>query len=312
MKSKNHETSFDWSEVEFCPSCGQCDLRNLASLISEKVLDGNLSGEMVAFYENLQNSYGKARTLFCSFPADHFQDGRVKHGLLRYANVGLDLPVWVRKKGATGLKVTIVAQDPFRSGFGNGHMILSTPFGLHSPLCPRNNSMFYELIKNFLIQDAIVYVTDCSKVCYGLPPGVGEKCATCEKLECENHGIGEDYERSEDCYRDILKEELKLFDPNVIVVLGKAATQSLFPSFPIGDFRAYARDRKEIEHQFVEDKTVRAWTLIHPSRRNYSLLSRMHGKGKVKSEDVENNVRKYYRKSAKKIMGKMNEGRSLI
>ena len=260
---------------------------------------------MVAFYEDLKNGYGKTRSLFRSFSADHFKDGQVKNDLLRCTNVGHDLPAWVRKKSTKGLKVAIVAQDPFRSGFGNGQMVLSTPFGLHSPLCPRNNLMFYELIENFLTHDAFVYVTDCSKIFHGLPPGVGKKCATCEKLECENHGLGGDGVLSENSNSAILAEELKLFAPNVIVALGKKATQTLFPSFPIGDFKTYALARKEIEHQYVEDKEVRAWTLIHPSRQNYPVLSGMRGKGKVKRADVENRVCKYYRKSAGTIMGKM-------
>ena len=210
----------------------------------------------------------------------------------------------MRKKGTNGTKIAIVAQDPFRSNFGSGKMVLSTPFGLHSPVCERNNEMFYRLIESLLMEEATVYVTDCKKACCGIPSGTSDKCGRCKEVDCENYRSTDVAKKFQEylCADDILNDEINMFGPDVIIALGKVATQTLFPRFPIGGFKKYALSCWAIENQYAREDVKWAWSLLHPSRKNYHYFKNSGRATNIGA--IEKKVYRYYQKAAKRIVSK--------
>lgn len=132
--------------------------------------------------------------------------------------IGLDLPVWF---GADmPRRVMIVAQDPLRNPYWYGNKnreddsfvcsdaVLSSPFGLHD-FAHREHfggKRVWLLVKELLKRGIGVYLTDCRKYFY----------YSHEESNLLMKGL-------RNKYIEILKKEIDLFKPSLIVPLGKEA-----------------------------------------------------------------------------------------
>lgn len=126
---------------------------------------------------------------------------------------GHDLPVWLNDPSEAKHRILVVSQDPRRNDqeMGNGtyEIGISTPFGLHSMQWRSNKTkgfvhwLFDKLLKE-CHDNMCVYYTDVYKF-----RGVGPKSV----LDTPNFNI----------YKDILRQEIDLFKPNVVLLMGTEA-----------------------------------------------------------------------------------------
>lgn len=171
---------------------------------------------------------------------------------------GHDLPVWLNDPDKAIYKVLVLSQDPRRNNnemkdMGIG---ISTPFGLHSAKwrSNRNRGMVHWLFKELIDEygDKLsVYYTDLYKL-----RGVDVKDVSKSKLDSNNL----------EYYKCILKEEIKLFRPNVIFLMGKKAQQSFDTikddididsvhesPVPHPNARVYTKNGKRLWGKFTKD-----------------------------------------------------------
>lgn len=134
--------------------------------------------------------------------------------LLGMKNFGHDLPIWFGPSCAeSGKRVMIISQDPLRDGDGPGGLYLSTPFGLHSKNYRdgTNRPKLMTLVVEALLGAGhVVYVTDYLK----LFVNKGGCVADCFPRQVEKS-------------RTFLGKEVKLFNPDVVLVLGEHVGRAL-------------------------------------------------------------------------------------
>lgn len=156
-----------------------------------------------------------------------------KRELVRGA-IGLDLPTWFNMSSCTK-RIMFIAQDPLRSSkwYGDENpanlccdAIVSSPFGLHDAIhCSKGNGgkRFNQLVSRLVEKENFgIYLTDCRKF-FVYNQEVSKRISNTEVVR--NH------------YREILLEEIKTVNPDLIVCFGTEARsyfQSLLP------------DRKEV------------------------------------------------------------------
>lgn len=126
--------------------------------------------------------------------------------------IGLDLPTWFCQTGNEPF-IMIVAQDPLRSCKWYGECndaVVSTPFGLQDANHrERGNGglRIWTLVQQLLSMGYGVYLTDC------------------RKYFVHNHQKSNEYSKAKiGVYKKILKEEIEIIRPLLIVTLGHEAT----------------------------------------------------------------------------------------
>lgn len=148
-------------------------------------------------------------------------------------NVGHDLPTWMdepldikpSRRISTPVdffdfkrkKIMIISQDPLRKGKPHNNMYLSSVFGMHSISWRGNRTttqIFNRLVKQ---EDCCVYLTDYNKL----------------------YVNGSNISHLSSVFKNMLDVEIRLFNPDKIVTLGKAASSALlgasfnlFPNLP--------------------------------------------------------------------------------
>lgn len=149
------------------------------------------------------------KDVLLSIPVNNFS---LPSGWAQYDDLGHDLPFWIEKTGEK--RVMLVSQDPLRRGQGPSLITLSSPFGMHS-LDYRGNRIMTQVVGSLLQNGISVYLTDFRKL-YG-----------------EQKGKPVDFSHLNSTFEHILTEEVALFDPCVIVSVGKVAEMALLRmSFP--------------------------------------------------------------------------------
>ena len=120
------------------------------------------------------------------------------------SDLGHDLPYWIEVNEKEKGRIMLVSQDPLRKKQRSDFITFSTPFGMHS-LDYRGNRLVTQLVEQLLYRGYSVYLTDY------------------HKLYSENSS-GPVVVRNE---MDIIKEEIAIFEPTMIVALGKVAGNAL-------------------------------------------------------------------------------------
>lgn len=145
---------------------------------------------------------------------------------------GHDLPVWLGNPGEAEIRIMVVSQDPRRSekemgqiglNGNTGGIALSSPFGLHSYKWRSSKKtglihyLFTELIDEYSKEGKklSVYYTDVYKL-----RGVD---AMTSKGMIIKTTIPDINISNTERYFKILQEEFKLFNPKIILLLGKEA-----------------------------------------------------------------------------------------
>lgn len=150
----------------------------------------------------------------------------------QYPNVGHDLPIWLDRplnkdypnepEDAFDFKnqkrIMIIAQDPLRSMGGVGKMYISSVFGLHSKDWRRK--LITTQIFNYLLKEqCCLYLTDYNKLFV-------DGKITSSKHVAPLKGL----------FFKMLKDEIDLFEPDLIVTWGQQASNSLLSQYKNVDY----------------------------------------------------------------------------
>ena len=256
----------DWTEIEFCPESVLKETELVPVLVgAECVFPEGLESVFLERYCVMRNNFMTS----CLKHKEAWQQGNYKLAdVTRYSDallelpisapiwnaewmnilanpcVGHDLPIWMSgKKPICGRRVMIISQDPLRTGHGKGKLLLSTPFGFHSSDY-RNERLMMKLAYELMFKyGCVLYLTDFMKV-YNREPmeikngKISGDCRGCvHYAECmksksliagNKKNIKKNFIKR---YKECLHEEIKLFNPNVVLILGRDAACSCFPCF---------------------------------------------------------------------------------
>ena len=161
------------------------------------------------FTEDLKPFNGYSDTTSVTIPLGNTQLGSDIKALHKGA-IGVDLPTWFNIQNNT--HIMIVAQDPLRSNKWYGECfdtVISSPFGLHS-LEHRQNArggkMMSLLVERLVNNGYGVYLTDANK------------------FFIHDHKTTNMFSVAHiDVYAEIIRQEIEIVKPTVIVCLGRSA-----------------------------------------------------------------------------------------
>ncbi|MEG1574647.1 MAG: hypothetical protein RR341_06220 [Bacteroidales bacterium] len=235
--------------------CNNCDLSNsIPELVANEILGTEQMNfvrmrynDMVVNYDKtyqewqqyfneykteLKTFNGYTDTISVIIPITHsyFKDIKEPHGENKVQGaIGVDLPTWFNIDNARKQqRIMFIAQDPLRGNKwygGNGSVseeaekkypnrvcmdaILSTPFGLHDKEWRSKGNgggLFCRLIERCVNEGLGVYLTDC------------------RKYFVYDHKTSDNYSKSKrEKYVDILRKEIELIRPTLIICVGKSA-----------------------------------------------------------------------------------------
>ena len=320
MKSKNHETSFDWSEVKFCPrmKLGQ-DVLSIDTIVNKTIrtlFPECMRDILLKRYERMSANCTKTLTnvsdwsqnndacsianankykdmllevkqrLFEQYPNDEL--AKRWNDILDYPCVGHDLPVWLVRKGQENPpRVMILSQDPLRKGLGRGKLTISSPWALHSPEYRQkiSHDLVFKVFEALLADGVEIYLTDYKKIF--LPrPSHTQCCKACiGKLSANVPTPRRVSSGFDEVYQKLVKEECSLFQPELIVAFGSQA-QTLF---------------RKMEN-LSESQSVQHLERIHPGR--WRFLSRERSDAYLRNDNVQTKL-DYYVKIIKSELDKV-------
>ena len=175
------------------------------------------------------------RDALLEIPAAHsaFKSNDEWKEILKNPCVGHDLPVWMHgPKVCANRRIMIVSQDPLRKGHNVGKLLLSSPFGYHSAAY-RGAKLIMGLALALMDEGCTLYFTDYTKIYSGPKEKIklGEKekchCKDCVYItECfkkfygywqRKFAIKQQFASQ---YLNCLRQEIRLFKPAVVVLLG--------------------------------------------------------------------------------------------
>ena len=123
---------------------------------------------------------------------------------------GHDLPVWINDPEKAKYRIMVLSQDPRRNKkeMGSMEIGISSPFGLHSIYwrSSKRTGMIHQMAQCVIDrygEDVCFYYTDILKL------------RKTDSKEMDNKNM--------ETYKDILAKEIKLFNPTIILLLGKIA-----------------------------------------------------------------------------------------
>jgi hypothetical protein len=174
-------------------------------------------------YQSFQRSFYNGETIdlqtigrknLCPITSDEWFLDRFHDPAL---SVGVDLPVLIGREGASR-RAFIIGEDPLRKKeHHHGDIVLSTPYALHDPHFRKGPGLLYWDLSFWLMDRGFgIYYTDIKKVWVKDHAGKvnhGEKLAIPADL----------YEH----FRESLIQEIKEFNPEVIITFGKDAHHSI-------------------------------------------------------------------------------------
>lgn len=132
--------------------------------------------------------------------------------------VGVDIPSLLERNNNSSNKKTIaiLGQDPLRKSNKRVEDIeIATPYGMHLKTCREklpNTRLYFDLIQVLLDEGYRVYLTDIFKI--WVSEADKDKAIPLRK---------KDYPR----FVDVLKAELEIFKPSVVITWGKVASRTL-------------------------------------------------------------------------------------
>ncbi len=147
--------------------------------------------------------------------------------------LGIDLPTWIGSNISNSGTVMIVGIDPLRNkvAFKSRNIledvIIGTPYALHKRKMREGKTKEYWKFLKLLGENYVIYLTDIYKVFYYRGNYKGNRSYNDKDLPRDYHLA-------------ILKEEIKIIQPKIIIALGALTAQSLltFNVSPITKVRA--------------------------------------------------------------------------
>lgn len=213
-------------QSQFCNECGLS--YEIPHLVAERLLGVECLHRIENRYEQMRKCYnctcaewqgvftedlkpfgGYDDTTSVTIPIGNSQLGADVKALHKGA-IGVDLPTWFNVQD--NKHIMIVAQDPLRSYKWYGECddaVISSPFGLHS-LEHRQNArggkMMDLLVKRLVANGYGVYLTDANK------------------FFIYDHKTTDEFSDAHiDKYAEIIRQEIEIVKPTVIVCLGRSA-----------------------------------------------------------------------------------------
>lgn len=136
--------------------------------------------------------------------------------------LGIDLPFWFGKFDSSK-KIIIVGIDPLRNdvSFENAKadkfkdVVLGTPYAVHSPKMRKGKTKQYWNFIEKLSQNHFVYLTDIYKTFFYTDQSKNTRSYNFYKKQKLNK------------YKDILKKEIEIIKPDLIITLGNISSNQL-------------------------------------------------------------------------------------
>lgn len=202
----------------FCEPSGFLDKCLDILCASKGIFKANSKTVLKDVYDDMRTNLNSSQYIIYpvrgSIVSTTVNKGTISKNNMIYA--GHDFPVWLNDPTFAKYRVMVVSQDPRRNDQEMGDCTyevgISTPFGLHSMSWRSNKTkgfvhwLFDKLLAEYGPQMS-VYYTDVYKF-----RGVGPKSV----LDTSNF----------DVYKDILRQEIELFEPNVVLLMGNEAQEA--------------------------------------------------------------------------------------
>ena len=227
------------NDIVFCPQMGELTTAAIANLMSQQVFSANadFTALLKERYEKMAANFQiephesrkweqRIRNHVCqavydggkpdarlAVPTQYIgsSDNRIK-SLRNARNLGVDMPVWLSQRGAhkDAPRIMLVAQDPLRDGDSNGNLYISSPWAFHCRDFRHKTRMRipFLLVSYLLGHGNCLYLTDAFKI-------------FAEDHKYSDEIIRPDFRQP---FQDVLRAEIELFVPDVIVAIGEQAS----------------------------------------------------------------------------------------
>ncbi len=171
-----------------------------------------------------------------------------------WINTGIDMPICFSTP-MSKKTIFIVGQDPLRNEQyydsehpNNEYAIIGTPYSLHNNYYRKNRfKELFSLIQSIVKEmEAKVYISDIYKIYFAV-----NKDPSINILRFTENTI----------HKKILKEEIDLLEPDLIISFGIKATESIYKIYNIQNKISIT---SEVEPQCISDK-FRLLPMLHPS-----------------------------------------------
>jgi hypothetical protein len=193
--------------------------------------------------------------------------------LTKQSHLGIDLPISYTGE-QDGDKIMFIAQDPKRNKGGIGKISIGTPFSLGTKGGRETNrNSYWNFIEPFAKTNSI-YITDVYKIYF--------------KKHKDNEALANEFNQSE-IHQEILKNEIKEFNPTKIITIGKKAKIAVTS---IMDIQLHKYDyhvvKNGIEYFFVPHLSSNVLQNFVPIGNLYRAIGTL--KGNNKYIEIGNNV----------------------
>ena len=224
--------------ASFCPNLGNCTTDAVVDALTADLFPLDINDYFKRWYQNGKRAYQGEQpdwTGFSSYPnkpdikslpKDSGSNWRRLDFLWeRTTAVGLDLPTWFSFGDEPPQKrIMIVSQDPLRSKLPGRQLHLSSPFGFHDGeyVSPVTGDVLKVALR-LLEMNAAVYLTDAMKLYFAF--GDQSSCLKCRQAYLST---AFDWKAS---FRAVVDEEIKLFNPTLVVLMGNPVIEIMLDRF---------------------------------------------------------------------------------
>lgn len=235
------------ASANFCPDIGRCNIGNVTNTLTREVFPVAIKGYLTQWYQNGRRAYQCQPTDWTGF-VSHDTKSEIKSlpqsvceqwGFLdllwdRTTDLGHDLPTWFScGTDEPTRKVMIISQDPLRNNLPGGSLHLSSPFGLHCAEYRGSASdLVLKVVCRLLEERTAVYLTDAMKVYFSFA-----NQATC--LKCRQAYLSSTQFDWKTTFRSVVDREILLFDPTLVVLMGKPVINMMLDRFNSATFNTY-------------------------------------------------------------------------
>jgi len=236
-----------YTSVDFCSNIGRCNIVNITDTLTKGLFPTAVKEPLMQWYQNGQRAYKGQPTDWAGFMS-HKKKPEIKSlpkslcnqwGFLeplwdRATDLGHDLPTWFScGTGEPTKKIMIVSQDPLRNNLPMDNLHLSSPFGFHCAEYRSSASdLVLQVVCHLLEENAAIYLTDAMKVYFSFA-----NQATC--LKCRQAYLSSTQFNWKKEFRSVVDREILLFDPTLVVLMGKPVINMMLDRFNSQDFNTY-------------------------------------------------------------------------
>lgn len=258
----------NWNtDVSFCDDAIMSS-QEVVGLLADNLHLGEVRSVLQERYERMQSLFkdvqaGDSRwqqdgcegpedkDVLLGIPRNKFRDDNAmwcgNGGLLSLPNLGLDLPTWMKKRDVDSkTRIMIIAMEPLRNR-DSGALWLSSPWAFHSDEYRRTvrpSPFLRRVVESFMEKkNAVVYLTDLFKL-------------YADDGECTRTHFNKEYDA-------ILKREMDIFKPDVILGFGKDVAAALGQDFN----GLFSKEVCRNPHEGMFNK-IRVLSFLHPSPSN--------------------------------------------